>query len=483
MLFSSTIFLFLFLPIVIIGYFILQGRWRNVFLLIASFVFFAWGGVSYSAILLISIIINYFFGRWISKSLETNRSSVFLGIGISLNLIILGIFKYANFIIGNINLILESIQVPLIENKSIALPVGISFYTFQAISYLVDVYRKETMVQKNILRLGLYISLFPQLIAGPIVRYHDLAAQLEFRKVNFEKFSYGVKRFLLGLGKKVLIANNFAIIADEIFNSNPTELTSGAAWIGIIAYSFQIYFDFSGYSDMAIGLGSIFGFKIPENFNFPYIARSIKDFWRRWHISLSSWFRDYLYIPLGGNRMGLRRTYINLIIVFLLTGLWHGASWNFVVWGLIHGGFLIFERAGGEKILSKIWQPVQHFYTLFIVMMAWVLFRAEDFLHAGNYYIALVGKNPNPTYGYFEYGKFLTGEFYSILIIAILGAFGVFNTVGKRLSKLASNNLLLYKSMHVMYSIIQLMFYFGILIICASYLLSNTYNPFIYYRF
>ncbi|MEZ5195807.1 MAG: MBOAT family O-acyltransferase [Bacteroidales bacterium] len=321
MLFSSTIFLFLFLPIVIIGYFILQGRWRNVFLLIASFVFFAWGGVSYSVILLISIIINYLFGRWIGRDAGNKQSSIFLGIGITINLVILGIFKYANFIVGNINLLLDSVQIPVIENKSIVLPVGISFYTFQAISYLIDVYRKETTVQKNILRLGLYISLFPQLIAGPIVRYHDIAAQLEFRKVNFEKFSYGVKRFLLGLGKKVLIANNFAIIADEIFQANPADLTSSAAWLGIVAYSFQIYFDFSGYSDMAIGLGSIFGFKIPENFNFPYIAKSIKEFWRRWHISLSSWFRDYLYIPLGGNRMGLRRTYFNLILVFFVTGL------------------------------------------------------------------------------------------------------------------------------------------------------------------
>lgn len=483
MLFSSTIFLFLFLPIVIIGYFILRGKWRNVFLLIASFVFFAWGGVSYSVILLISIVINYFFGRWIGKDPGSKNSSFFLGVGISLNLIILGIFKYANFIIGNINLLLESFQIPTIENKSIILPVGISFYTFQAISYLIDVYRKETSVQKNVLRLGLYISLFPQLIAGPIVRYHDIANQLEFRKTSFDKFGYGVKRFLLGLGKKVLIANNFAIVADEIFNTNPTDLTSSAAWIGIVAYSFQIYFDFSGYSDMAIGLGSIFGFKIPENFNFPYIAKSIKEFWRRWHISLSSWFRDYLYIPLGGNQKSIKRTYINLVIVFFVTGLWHGASWNFVVWGLIHGSFLIFERAGGEKFLSKLWQPLQHIYTIFIVMMAWVLFRAEDFSHAGSYYLALLGKNLNPSYGYFEYGKYLTGEFYSILIIAILGASGFFVITGKRLSKFASYSLPLYKSMYFSYSILQIVFYFGILIICASYLLSNTYNPFIYYRF
>ena len=483
MLFSSAIFLFLFLPLVILGYYILSGTWRNVFLLFSSFVFFAWGGVSYSVLLLISIIINYIFGRLIDRNLGNKRSKIWLGVGVGLNLLILGIFKYANFILANINSLFEVFQFPAIENKSIILPIGISFYTFQALSYLIDIYRRETEVQKNILRLGLFISMFPQLIAGPIVRYHDIASQLAFRKTSFEKFGYGVKRFIIGLGKKVLIANSFAYIADEIFLVIPGDLSAGAAWLGIIAYTFQIYFDFSGYSDMAIGLGSMFGFKIPENFNFPYIARSIKDFWRRWHISLSTWFRDYLYIPLGGNRKSIKRTYINLLIVFFLTGLWHGASWNFVVWGLLHGLFLVVERIGGDKILEKLWKPFQHLYSLFIILMAWVLFRANDFTLAWQYYKAMFGGNENSSYELFDYAKFLNAEFYIILVIALLGSAGFLQNMTEIFPNIVSANKFLNRTIQTTYSVITILFYSGILIISASYLLANTYNPFIYYRF
>lgn len=483
MLFSSAIFLFLFLPIVIIGYYLLRGSWRNVFLFISSLVFFAWGGVSYSVILIVSILMNYIIGLFIGKNLGNRKSKNWLIVGVSLNLLLLGVFKYANFIVANINNLFEAIHIPIVNNTSILLPIGISFYTFQSLSYLVDIYRKETEVQKNVLRLGLYIALFPQLIAGPIVRYHDIAKQLQSRTVSFEKFSYGVQRFLTGLAKKVLIANSFAYVADEIFTVMPSDLTAAYAWLGIVSYTFQIYFDFSGYSDMAIGLGSIFGFKIPENFNFPYIARSIKDFWRRWHISLSTWFRDYLYIPLGGNKKGPTRTYLNLFIVFFLTGLWHGASWNFVVWGLIHGFFIVLERIGGDKILNRLWKPIQHLYTLTIVLFAWVLFRADDFSYAWGYYKAMFGQN-NADYVFYELSKYLNNEFFAVLIVAVLGSTKFFINTGVLLGKVnrKSNKKIQIASQSI-HSILTVGFYLGIFVLCAMYLLSDTYNPFIYYRF
>jgi len=484
MLFSSAIFLFLFLPIVIIGYYLLRGTWRNVFLFISSLVFFAWGGVSYSVLLIGSIIMNYFVGLLIGKHLkEINKARIWLIAGVSMNLLLLGIFKYANFIIGNINSLFEFISIPEIKNNSIVLPIGISFYTFQSLSYLVDIYRKETQVQRNIMRLGLYISLFPQLIAGPIVRYHDIAKQLDYRIHSFDKFSYGIQRFLTGLAKKVLIANSFAFVADEIFAMAPADLSTPMAWLGIISYSFQIYFDFSGYSDMAIGLGSIFGFKILENFNFPYIALSIKDFWRRWHISLSTWFRDYLYIPLGGNRKNPTRTYVNLFIVFLLTGLWHGASWSFVIWGLVHGLFLVMERSGGDKVLQKIWKPFQHLYTLFIVLMAWVLFRSEDISYAWGYYKAMFGftfveSRTN------EYLKYIDREFIIVLIVAVLASTKFFMNSGLILrNTYFKGSKTIQYIIHSFHSVLTIGFYLSILILCSMYLLSDTYNPFIYYRF
>lgn len=483
MLFSSAIFLFLFLPIVIIGYYILRGEWRNIFLFISSLVFFAWGGVSYSVILIASILLNYIIGLQISKNLGEKKSKIWLVCGVTANLLLLGVFKYANFIIGNINDLIEVFNIPAIKNNSIILPIGISFYTFQSLSYLIDIYRKETEVQKNVLRLGLYIALFPQLIAGPIVRYHDIAKQLQSRTTSFDKFGYGVQRFLTGLAKKVLIANSFAYVADEIFALAPADLSTGYAWLGIVSYTFQIYFDFSGYSDMAIGLGSIFGFKIPENFKFPYIARSIKDFWRRWHISLSTWFRDYLYIPLGGNKNGRTRTYVNLSIVFLLTGLWHGASWNFVVWGMIHGFFLVLERIGFEKILNKLWKPFQHLYTLTIVLFAWVLFRAEDFTYAWGYYKAMFGQNTSELRMY-ELSKYLNNEFYLVLVIAILGSTKFFINTGNLIKKSEiKQNRRIQLVLQSIHSIMTVGFYLGILVLCAMYLLSDTYNPFIYYRF
>jgi alginate O-acetyltransferase complex protein AlgI len=483
MLFSSAIFLFAFLPAVLTGYFLLRGRWRNGWLFLSSLIFFAWGGITYSFLLVGSIIMNYVVGRRIGKYHKHRLAHRWLVAGVILNLLLLAIFKYANFIIGNINGILESFHVPPIDNPSIVLPIGISFYTFQSLSYLVDVYRGETEAQKNPLQLGLYISLFPQLIAGPIVRYHDIASQLTSRKVSFEKFSYGVQRFLTGLAKKVLIANTFAVVADELFAMPPEDLTAPMAWLGLVSYTMQIYFDFSGYSDMAIGMGAMFGFRIPENFNFPYIARSIREFWRRWHISLSTWFRDYLYIPLGGNRGGASRTYVNLVIVFFLTGLWHGASWNFVLWGLVHGFFLVVERIGGGTWMAGRWKTVQHGYTLFIVLMAWVLFRAETFSHAWGYYEALLGMHGKGQ-GVYEFARFFTNEFTIIFIVAVFASTPVFkgfgNWIGAQLQKLPAH---WFRIVYTIRTGTTVLFYWSLLILSAMYLLSDTYNPFIYYRF
>ncbi|MCK5775816.1 MAG: MBOAT family protein, partial [Bacteroidales bacterium] len=354
-------------------YYVIKESYRNSFLFLSSLVFFAWGGVSYSILLIFSIIFNYFIGRKIGDS---PHSKLWLTIGVIVNLSFLGVFKYADLFTETINVFLGWTQQAPLPILGILLPIGISFYTFQAISYLIDIYRKEAQVQKSIINLGLYISLFPQLIAGPIVRYHDISLQINNRNHTSDKFSEGVMRFVLGLAKKTLIANNLAIVADQVFNTPSGEISTMAAWLGLIAYTFQIYYDFAGYSDMAIGLAKMFGFDLLENFNFPYISKSIQEFWRRWHISLSSWFRDYLYIPLGGNRIGVVRTYINLFIVFFVTGLWHGSSWNFVVWGLVHGFFIVIERIGFKNVLAKTPAIISTSYTLFIAMMAWVLFRA-----------------------------------------------------------------------------------------------------------
>jgi len=333
MLFSSLLFLYLFLPLTLLAYFIVNERYKNYVLLLSSLIFFAWGGVTYSVILVISILFNYFFGRLIQKHLSTKKARIWLIVGVSFNLILLGVFKYTNFIVENINLLFERFSLPLISETNILLPIGISFYTFHSLSYLIDIYREKSPAQRNIFTLALYICMFFQLVAGPIVRYSDVSSQLTKRKHQLENFAKGIERFLIGLAKKVLLANTFAQVTDSIFSSDLNNLSALNAWLGIICYTLQIYLDFSAYSDMAIGLAKMFGFDFLENFNFPYTAKSIKDFWRRWHISLSSFFRDYVYIPLGGNQVKTTRVYVNLLLVFFLTGFWHGDSWIFLVWG------------------------------------------------------------------------------------------------------------------------------------------------------
>ncbi|MCB1615707.1 MAG: MBOAT family protein [Pseudomonadales bacterium] len=406
MLFSSSTFIFLFLPACLLAYYGIACPlkrysgidFRNAFLLFASLVFYAWGEVFYVLLMIASITVHYVFGLLICyfRSRQPLARSL-LVFAVSTNLLSLCFFKYANFIADNLNLLLEFTDMPVITIGSVHLPLGISFFTFQAMSYVIDVYRNEAPVQKNPFNIALYIALFPQLIAGPIVRYHDVALQINDRESAYNLFFSGMRRFILGLAKKMLIANTLGEVADQIFALSGNELSTPVAWLGIICYALQIYFDFSAYSDMAIGLGRMFGFRFLENFNYPYISASVQEFWRRWHISLSSWFRDYLYIPLGGSRVAPWRIYFNLCLVFFLCGLWHGASWNFVIWGLIHGAFLVIERLGFDKILQRLWRPVRHCYTLLVVLVGWVFFRAETLDTSLHYTKTLMGLSSLPS--------------------------------------------------------------------------------------
>ncbi len=467
MVFSSLVFLWIFLPVVFALYFTAKEQYRNVILLIASLFFYAWGEPVYVLVMILSIIINYFYGLRIGGAEEHKRKRVLFW-GVFVNLALLGVFKYTGFFTENVNAIF-GLQV---EVKHLPLPIGISFYTFQSISYLVDIYRKVCEPQRNIIKMGLFISFFPQLIAGPILKYYDIASQIDKRQVTLPLFNEGAVRFLQGLAKKVIIANIMAKTADEIFALGLNDLSTPAAWIGIIAYTFQIYFDFSGYSDMAIGLGKMFGFQIHENFNYPYTATSIKDFWRRWHISLSTWFKEYLYIPLGGNREGTLKTYRNLMIVFFLTGLWHGASWNFVIWGLFHGCFLVLERIFPiEKFLR--FRLLQSIYTLLIVIVAWVFFRAETLGAAWGYLNRMF-----VPFDMESYSKYLSNEFIYVAVLAFVSCgFGamLYQKVFAVLKRENWGNVLLKAVNPAFCAVIA---YFSVLLLA-----SNTYNPFIYFRF
>jgi alginate O-acetyltransferase complex protein AlgI len=465
-----------------LGYFISPKGIKNYWLLLCSLIFFAWGGVSYTAILLGSIVINYFFGILIERNLSHKKAYTWLKLGVGTNLLLLIIFKYANFIISNLNALFQSLSIPAIQQSHILLPIGISFYTFHSLSYLVDIYHKKTTAQKNIFDLALYISMFSQLIAGPIIRYSDVWQQLRERTHSLSKFSSGIERFLIGLGKKVLLANTFARVADDLFKTDAIELNALTAWLGIISYSLQIYCDFAGYSDMAIGLGRMFGFEFKENFNFPYMAKSVKEFWRRWHISLSSFFRDYVYIALGGNKVSVSRTYFNLIFVFFLTGFWHGASWSFVIWGLFHGFFMLLERIGLDKILEKMWAPFANLYTVLVVMLAWVLFRADSLTYALDYWMALFRFKTNLVQTECFLG-YMNIDFYIALTLAILGSWGFFDFLKSQVAKILNSPLIISKLFSYSFQFISILVYGFILILCSAYLLSGTYNPFIYYRF
>jgi len=474
--FSSPIFLFFFLPITLaLTYFFRNSKYRNLVLLILSILFYIFGEGEQVILMLVSITLNYFMGKWIDK--KGTRLPVAVGVG--LNLLILVIYKYSNFLVENLNVILGLFDLGAISIKKIRLPVGISFYTFHSISYLIDVYRKQNKVQKSFVDLALYISLFPQLVAGPIIRYKDIASQFTQRVLNSRQFQQGVQRFIIGLAKKVVIANSLGFSADLIFSLDSSQLSTATAWFAIISYTLQLYFDFSGYSDMAIGLAKMVGFDFLENFNFPYKAKSIREFWQRWHISLSNWFRDYLYIPLGGNRVSNRRVYFNLFIVFLLTGLWHGPSWNFVIWGLIHGFFMIIERLGFYKVLSRL-GPFQHLYTLFIVVIAWIFFRVETFDKAISFLESLFSTNRGSIY---TIDMFLNRENIFALILGLILAVNGFSWALKQLVKMLYNTTDSINNIKMDIRTVKSMALIAIFIYASLNVMAGSYNPFIYFRF
>ena len=435
MVFSSVIFLFLFLPVVLTSYFLVRKDLRNLFLLLASLFFYFWGEGQYVLVMILYMVANYYSGLTIERFRLQNskrsaiKAKVVFVLALSFNLGFLIYYKYFGFLISNLNTALGAVNHP-IDVPDIHLPIGISFLAFQAMSFVIDVYRGDIKAQGRLVDFSMYTALFPQLIAGPIVRYCDVAAQIKNRFVDVEKMSNGIQRFIVGLGKKVVIANSLAVPADQIFGLSPERLSCSVAWFGVVCYALQIYFDFSGYSDMAIGLGKMFGFDFLENFNYPYIAKSIKEFWRRWHISLSTWFRDYLYIPLGGNRVGVLRNYVNLLLVFSLCGLWHGAKWTFVIWGLWHGAFLVFERTRLGNFVNRLPHPLNYAYSLSVVGVGWVLFRAETFAYALHFLGAM----------FFGFGRgslavseFIDGRIAIALAIGLLASTPLFAGVSGRL--------------------------------------------------
>jgi|SRR5690554_674333 len=473
MLFNSFVFLFAFLPLLLVLYYVTPKKYRNYTLLLFSLIFYAWGGVSYSLILISSILINYLFVKQIEKNIAHKKR--WLIVGLILNILIIVLFKYLDFILYNINVLGYAFDTdfPLIPYQNIVLPLGISFFTFQQMSLLWDVYRNENTQKTSLANIALYISLFPQLIAGPIVRYNDIVDQIKSRVSTIQLFRSGVQRFILGLFKKVIIANTCGELADMIFMSPIDSLGTSTAWLGIIAYTFQIYFDFSGYSDMAIGLGRMFGFRILENFNFPYISKSIQEFWRRWHISLSTWFRDYVYIPLGGNRKGPYKTYFNLITVFFLTGIWHGATWSFVVWGLFHGLFLIIERLGFKSILNRLPNALQWFYTILVVMVGWVLFRVEALPDAIAYIVKLFSFEQMNNNSFLYY---LNNEKIIVLLLAVVSSSLFFVKIKAYLDKRNYfQTIAVQTALDIGFVIL--------LLICIVYINSGSYSPFIYFRF
>ena len=463
MLFTSISFLYYFLPIVLILYFVVPKKAKNFILFIASMAFYFYGEPKYIFLMLAEILIAYIGAIFIDK--YKNKSILICIIIIHLGL--LGIFKYTDFILENINNIL-SVNIPILR---IALPIGISFYTFQIISYEVDVYRNKVRVQKNFLKLATYVSLFPQLIAGPIVRYETIEEELNNRKHTFEKFAYGVRRFTIGLGKKVLIANMLGELC-ELFTATD-EKSIVFYWIFGISYMLQIYFDFSAYSDMAIGLGRIFGFEFLENFNYPYISKSITEFWRRWHISLSSWFRDYVYIPLGGSKKGKKVLVRNLLIVWTLTGIWHGASWNFVIWGLMFGIILIIEKLWLEKYIEKLPNIFKRMYVLFIVMISFIIFNANNISDAIININGLFGINKEVFLN--GYTLYCLKKYFIILLVSIIGA--------TPLLKECITKLKMKKSIKKVINLLEPIFIIILLIIVTAYLVDNSYNPFLYFRF
>lgn len=467
MVFSSLVFLYLFLPLNLLFYFISKNNnYRNIVLLCFSLLFYTWGQPFYILLLTASALVNYILALFIDKHKESIQGKTFLILAIIFDLGLLAYFKYYNFFIENVNFIFSS----NIALSKVGLPIGISFFTFKIITYVVDVYKNEVKVQKSFYILLLYISMYHQIMSGPIVRYKDMEASLNERETTSEQFSYGINRFMAGLFKKVMIANSVGAAASVFLESNLSEISVLGAWFGIIMYTLQIYFDFSGYSDMAIGLGKMFGFTYKENFNYPYIAKSAQDFWRRWHISLSQFFRDYVYIPLGGNKKYYIR---NIFIVWMLTGLWHGASYNFIMWGLYYGIFLLLEKYLLNKILNKVPYFISHIYLILVVVIGWTFFYFLDIKEAFQFIKILFGFAQNPLYDI----KFEV-EFYNnavLLSVAILSSTPLFKIIFEKLDKSFNNN----KITNILHGIINVL----ILAICSVMLVGQTFTPFLYFKF
>lgn len=463
MLFTSISFLYYFLPIVIILYFIVPKKFKNFILFLSSIFFYFCGEPIYTFLMIGEIFIAYVGARYLEKH---RKKSILVSL-LAIHIGALGLFKYSDFTINNINQIFGS-KIPLLK---LALPIGISFYTFQIISYVVDVYRGKVKAQKSFLKLATYVSLFPQLIAGPIVRYETIEKELDNRTSNFENFAYGVRRFVIGLGKKVLIANMLGELCDVFSTTNEKSVLF--YWIFAISYSLQIYFDFSAYSDMAIGLGRMFGFHFLENFNYPYISKSITEFWRRWHMSLSSWFRDYVYIPLGGNRKGTIILVRNIFIVWALTGIWHGANWTFVIWGLMFGIMLIIEKLFLTKHLEKMPSILQRIYVLFTVMISFIIFNANSIVESWNNIIGLFGANGESLIN--ASTVYYLKSYSVVLVIAIIGSTPLLKNIIEKLKTKTNANKII--------NLLEPIAMTSILIIVTAYLVDNSYNPFLYFRF
>ncbi|CAG9714836.1 Putative membrane bound O-acyl transferase [Clostridium neonatale] len=466
MVFSNLLFMYVFFPFTLIIYYFSPRKMRNFVILLVSLLFYSWGEPIYINLMLASILIGYIGTIFIDKYKEDKeKSRCILVTTIVIILSTLIFFKYYGFLIDNINLIFGL----NLKIRTLPLPLGISFYTFKLISYVVDVYTRKVKVQKNFINFATYVSMFPQLLSGPIVQYSTIENQLTNRKESIQKFSDGVEKFISGLGKKVIIANNIGLIWDQVIGNSISEISILTAWIGIISFTFQIYFDFSGYSDMAIGLGKMFGFDFYKNFNYPYISKSITDFWRRWHISLGTWFKDYIYIPLGGNRTGKAKQIRNIFIVWLITGLWHGASWNYIIWGLYFGIILFIEKSGFLKILKKLPGLIRNIYTMFLVIIGWVFFEFTNVKDAFTYIRAMFGAN---TTGWYDsLSLYLLGTNKTFFILAFICStpiIGVFIKLFKR---------------NRIGKIITIIFYILIVIIATAYLVGASYNPFLYFKF
>lgn len=461
-------FLFVFMPLVMAVYFLSKKEIRNYVLLIASIIFYAWGEPRYLAIMIITILVNYAGAILLDKHYSSRQRLWIVSLTIVLDLSFLFYFKYFNFVVDNINGVLAT-DFQLLD---IIMPIGISFYTFQAMSYLIDVYRREVPAQKDVYKLALYIVLFPQLVAGPIVKYHDVCEQIDNRTIEFKNVIIGFKRFITGLAKKVLIANTLAEVVDKIFAQAPENLTTGVSWLGAVAYCLQLYYDFSGYSDMAIGLGLMFGFRFLENFNYPYISKSITEFWRRWHISLATWFKLYLYIPLGGNRKGAVRTYWNLFAVFLVTGIWHGAAWSYVAWGIWNGIFIVIERFFGlDKDKNDRWyvSAAKHLYAFFAIVWGMIIFRAESLSYAYEYICRMLHIDVTKHLPDYDYG--VNNKFAIMLIVGLICAMPV------------CRNLIYIKYERKVQRTLVNIWLFLLFFWSTISLAASTYNPFIYFRF